>query len=103
MSAEEKEERASVKADEEPKPPGEGPPRKGRRRQIPTSEVVMPESGLTTQQRKEVETAFLTFDTDKSGAIDAFELKLAMRALGMKVSEEEIAVIMEEVDVDQSG
>jgi Ca2+-binding EF-hand superfamily protein len=63
----------------------------------------MPESGLTTQQRKEVESAFRTFDTDGGGNIDAFELKLAMRALGMKMTEEEIAVIMEEVDVDKSG
>lgn len=74
-----------------------------RKRMVPLSEVEMPPHGLTTQQRKEVERAFRTFDTDGSGSVDAFELKLAMRALGMKASEEEISYIMDEVDVDRSG
>jgi len=74
-----------------------------RKRMVPLDQVEMPPYGLTTQQRKEVERAFKTFDTDGSGNVDAFELKLAMRALGMKMSEEEIEVIMDEVDVDKSG
>jgi len=74
-----------------------------RNRMIPLDKVEMPPYGLTTQQRKEVERAFKTFDTDGSGSVDAFELKLAMRALGIKMSEEEIELIMDEVDVDKSG
>lgn len=75
--------------------------RRNRSGQMPP--VEMPPHGLTSQQRKEVERAFRTFDTDGSGSIDAFELKLAMRALGLKMGEEEIELIMEEVDVDKSG
>ena len=43
------------------------------------------------------------FDTDGSGAIDAKELKVSMRALGFEPKKEEIAKMMHEVDKDGSG
>jgi len=102
MAEDAQEERTSVR-EEARLSVAEDRPKPRRKQKIDLSTVEMPPSGLTTQQRKEIESAFHTFDTDGSGNIDAFELKLAMRALGMKVSEEEIATIMEEVDVDRSG
>ena len=47
--------------------------------------------------------AFNLFDTDHSGTIDERELKVAMRALGIGVSSEEVTAIMREYDRDKSG
>ena len=44
----------------------------------------------------EILRAFRTFDEDGSGNIDAYELKMAMRALGMRVHDDDIMGIMEE-------
>ena len=41
---------------------------------------------LTEDQRQEIREAFDLFDSDGSGAIDAKELKVAMRALGFEPS-----------------
>ena len=43
------------------------------------------------------------FDTDGSGAIDAKELKVAMRALGFEPKKEEIRKMISDADRDGSG
>merc|ERR1712185_275049 len=60
----------------------------------------MPKSKLSAEQKAEVKEAFELFDTDGSGAIDAKELKVAMQALGFEPSNDEIAKMMSDIDVD---
>merc|ERR1719506_1391956 len=55
---------------------------------------------LTDDQKREIAEAFALFDTDGSGAIDAKELKVAMQALGFEPSNDEIAKMMADIDVD---
>jgi Ca2+-binding EF-hand superfamily protein len=43
------------------------------------------------------------FDTDGSGAIDAKELKVAMRALGFEPKKEEVKKMMAEADREGTG
>ena len=45
---------------------------------------------LTQEQIEEIENAFLLFDKDKSGSIDLFELKDALKALGIFLKRDEI-------------
>jgi Ca2+-binding EF-hand superfamily protein len=47
--------------------------------------------------------AFEDFDEDNSGEIDAFELALLVKELGLNKSEEELRILMGEVDEDNSG
>ena len=58
---------------------------------------------LTEEQKLEVRKAFDLFDTDKSGNIDAKELKQAMSNLGFKLFDEEVKKMIAEVDEDGSG
>jgi len=58
---------------------------------------------LTEEQNQEIREAFDLFDTDGSGAIDARELKVAMRALGFEAKKEEIQKMMQDADHDGSG
>ena len=58
---------------------------------------------LTEEQRQEIKEAFDLFDTDGSGAIDAKELKVAMRALGFEPSKEEVKRMMAEADREGTG
>merc|ERR1712147_526123 len=46
--------------------------------------------GLTDDQIQEIREAFDLFDTDGSGTVDAKELKVAMRALGLDAKKDEI-------------
>jgi centrin-3 len=43
------------------------------------------------------------FDTDKSGAIDYHELKVAMRALGFDVKKAEVLKLMKDYDRNETG
>ena len=45
---------------------------------------------LTQEQIEEIENALLLFDKDKSGSIDLFELKDALKALGIFLKRDEI-------------
>ena len=66
--------------------------------------------GLTEEQRQEIKEAFDLFDTEGAGnnlfwlnfifigAIDARELKVAMRALGFEPKRDEINKMIGEVD-----
>ena len=75
-----------------------------------------PRRGLTEEQRQEIKEAFDLFDTEGAGkntffkykftflgAIDARELKVAMRALGFEPKREEIKKMIAEVDSQGSG
>merc|ERR1711934_1304078 len=63
----------------------------------------MPAGDLTAQQVNEIREAFDLFDTDGSGAIDAKELKVAMRALGFEPKKEEIRKMVNDMDKDGDG
>ena len=63
---------------------------------------------LTPAQTRSVREAFTLFDSDGDGAIDASELKVAMRALGFAPQEEgeidaEIARMMADLDGGGKG
>ena len=58
---------------------------------------------LTEEQKQEIKEAFDLFDTDGSGAIDAKELKVAMRALGFEPKKEEVKKMMAEADREGKG
>ena len=58
---------------------------------------------LTEERKQEIREAFYLFDTNGSGAIDAKELKVAMRALGFEPKKEEIKKMIAEIDKDGSG
>jgi centrin-1 len=59
--------------------------------------------GLTDDQIQEICEAFDLFDTDGSGTIDAKELKVAMRALGLDAKKDEIRRMINDIDKDGSG
>jgi centrin-3 len=56
---------------------------------------------LTEEQKQEIKEAFELFDTDKDGAIDYHELKVAMRALGFDMKKAEVLKILR--DHDKTG
>merc|ERR1712159_751946 len=58
---------------------------------------------LTEEQKQEIREAFDLFDTDGSGTIDAKELKVAMRALGLDAKKDEIRRMINDIDKDGSG
>ena len=47
--------------------------------------------------------AFLAFDKDRSGAIDVWELRQVLEAMGQKPTEEELFQMISEVDENNSG
>merc|ERR1711865_114897 len=65
-----------------------------------TIPLQMGKTTLTAEQKAEVKEAFELFDTDGSGAIDAKELKVAMRALGFEPKKEEIKRMITDLDRD---
>lgn len=56
---------------------------------------------LSDEQKQEIKEAFELFDTDKDGAIDYHELKVAMRALGFELKKAEVLKILR--DHDKTG
>ena len=65
--------------------------------------VPAPAIELSDDQRQEIREAFDLFDTDKDGAIDYHELKVAMRALGFDMKKAEVLDILRENDPKGSG
>merc|ERR1711918_286027 len=53
---------------------------------------------LSDEQKQELREAFDLFDTDGSGAVDASELHVAMKALGFEPKKEEIAKMVKEMN-----
>jgi centrin-3 len=58
---------------------------------------------LTDEQKQQVTEAFDLFDTDKDGAIDYHELKVAMRALGFDVKKTDVLKILKDYDRQSTG
>lgn len=53
---------------------------------------------LSEEQKQEIKEAFELFDTDKDGAVDYHELKVAMRALGFDLKKPEVLKILRDHD-----
>ncbi|KAK2179613.1 hypothetical protein NP493_480g03026 [Ridgeia piscesae] len=53
---------------------------------------------LSEEQKQEIRDAFDLFDTDKDGAIDYHELKVAMRALGFDVHKADVLKVLKDYD-----
>jgi len=56
---------------------------------------------LSDEQKQEIKEAFELFDTDKDGALDYHELKVAMRALGFDLKKAEVLKTLR--DHDKTG
>jgi centrin-3 len=73
----------------------------------PKNNVVQPHRNngpsLTEDQRQEIKEAFELFDTDKDGAIDYHELKVALRALGFDMKKAEVVKMMRDNDRQGDG
>lgn len=76
-------------------------PKSKQRRPIPgtnslhhNSSATSRQASLTEDQRQEIKEAFELFDSDKDGAVDYHELKVAMRALGFELKKAEVLELM---------
>lgn len=58
---------------------------------------------LSEEQKQEIKEAFELFDTDKDGAVDYHELKVAMRALGFDLKKPEVLKILRDHDKHGHG
>lgn len=58
---------------------------------------------VSEEQRQEIKEAFELFDTDKDGAVDYHELKVALRALGFQVKKADVLKILKQYDQENSG
>ncbi|CAM9262557.1 unnamed protein product [Ascophyllum nodosum] len=58
---------------------------------------------LTQEEIDGCRDAFLTFDKDRSGNIDVWELRQVLEAMGQKPTEEELFQMISEVDDNMSG
>jgi len=67
------------------------------------AEPAMETYGLSDEQVANVRTAFEASDADKSGTIEANELKMIMCALGHDLSDEEIVNILQGLDINGDG
>jgi hypothetical protein len=76
---------------------------KPKRRPAPSSAPTTSRPGLTDDQRQEIKEAFELFDTDKDGAIDYHELKVAMRALGFDLKKAEVLKLLRDHDRQGDG
>lgn len=61
------------------------------------------DTALNPQEVEAYRKAFSAFDADGSGTIDVKELKSTLQALGQKVTDEEVFVMISQVDEDGSG
>lgn len=62
-----------------------------------------PRNQLSDDQRNEIKEAFELFDTDKDGALDYHELKVAMRALGFELKKAEVLKLLRDHDRQGDG
>ena len=72
---------------------------KAKRRSTHAHAHARPE--LSDEQKQEIKEAFELFDTDKDGAVDYHELKVAMRALGFDLKKAEVLKTLR--DHDKTG
>ena len=76
------------------------PKTKARRTLPATATHATPARALTEDQRAEIKEAFELFDSDKDGAIDYHELKVAMRALGFELKKAEVVDLLKKYGRD---
>jgi len=60
-------------------------------------------SAFTEAEQAEIKVVFDSFDTDKSGRIDATELQSALKNLKVYKSPEQVQALIKEVDKDMNG
>ncbi|UJR35638.1 hypothetical protein I4U23_028388 [Adineta vaga] len=58
---------------------------------------------LSSSQIRELRQAFDLFDTDHSGGISVMELKQALTALGVTVTDQEARQMFSAIDIDRNG
>ena len=58
---------------------------------------------LTEVQIENVRKGFKASDTDNSGAIEANELKVIMKALDVEMTNEDVFAVLKNIDIDGSG
>eukprot|EP01028_Stygiella_incarcerata_P009367 TRINITY_DN4425_c0_g1_i1.p2 TRINITY_DN4425_c0_g1~~TRINITY_DN4425_c0_g1_i1.p2 ORF type:complete len:155 (-),score=49.22 TRINITY_DN4425_c0_g1_i1:1075-1539(-) len=58
---------------------------------------------LTQSEIDAIRAAFEKFDVDRSGSIDAWELKSTLEAMGQRPTDEEVFALLAECDEDGSG
>lgn len=63
----------------------------------------MKNARLSNEEIEACREAFQKFDRDGSGAIDRFELRAALQAMGQDPSEDEVYDLIQQVDADGSG
>ncbi len=73
------------------------PPGSASQRQ-PQQKKKTQKTDLTDEQKQEIRQAFDLFDSDKDGILDSYELKVAMRALGFEMKNDEIRTIVSKFD-----
>lgn len=56
-----------------------------------------------TDDESELRDAFRVFDKDGNGTINADELKLTMKNIGVHLTDEELDLMMKEADEDKNG
>ncbi|GMU62910.1 MAG: hypothetical protein AMXMBFR34_46730 [Myxococcaceae bacterium] len=93
---------APVAAQPPPPPPDATPP---PRRSLPPmhTSVAHPELEDAGDEHDEVFEIFRAYDRDASGSIDRGEFSRLLEALGMEISEEELAIALDVVDSNRSG
>merc|ERR1719253_611245 len=70
---------------------------RGKFGQSPAPRPKRGKNALNEEQLEELREAFNLFDTDHSGAIDARELKAAMRALGFDIKKEQVRQMLNDI------
>ena len=58
---------------------------------------------FTAEEQERCREAFMRFDRDRNGTIDAWELKTALESFGSKATDEEVFLLIAEVDMNANG
>merc|ERR1719247_132619 len=58
---------------------------------------------LSKEQRQEIKEAFDTFDSERTGRMEYYELKVAIRAMGFDIKKQEAQDLMARYDREDSG
>merc|ERR1712072_1169128 len=67
------------------------------------AEAATKKTTLTDVQIENVRKGFKASDTDNSGAIEANELKVIMKALDVEMTNEDVLAVLKNIDIDGSG
>merc|ERR1711879_707530 len=58
---------------------------------------------LSKEQKQEIKEAFDTFDSERTGRMEYYELKVAIRAMGFDIKKQEAQELMARYDREESG